>query len=303
MMKKILTSVLFLLSGTIIYAQNTSNQISKNYKIYAGVNYLSNYIYNGRADSLKMSYIIPSITYEADNGLTLNSEIFLLSNGVDNGFDFMEINGLYEFDIYKDLSGGINGTKFISNGSSESFIGNLNFLVGGYLNQKIGPLDLVGGLDILRGTNRTDFRLSPGIESTIEWDAKNFHFKINPSAYAIFSTLHYFESYSNSKKITRARRGAAASSLSTTNNSIVENPGLTFMTYEISMPLTIESASYGISFIPTLALPRNPIVMKDISTTTLNNKIINNTSTDYIPYSELNLRNLFFGQVNLYLKF
>lgn len=305
-MKKNLFTLLFTAIFSFSYAQVPVeiNAYKKDYTLYAGINYLSNYVYNGRADSLKMNYVIPSFNYENDNGLTLNSEIYILSNGVNNGFDFMEINGEYEFDIYKNLSGALTGTKFFSNGSSESFIGNLNYILGGYVNQKIGALDFVAGVDMLRGSNKTDIRLSPGIESTFEWDIHANHFEITPSFYAIFSTLNYFESYSNTKKsIAKAKRNTALNSTTNSINTIVDNPGLTFMTYEISLPLTFETKNMGISLIPTFAIPKNPITSKEVSTTIVNNKITNSTSIVDTPYSELNLKNQFFTQINFYLKF
>lgn len=294
-----------ILSGTYAFSQNPVQlNESKKYTMYAGINYLNNYVYNGRADSLKMNYVIPSFTYINEKGLTLNSEMYILCNGANNGFDFMELNGEYAFDIYKNFSGAVTGTKFFSNGNSESFIGNLNYIVGGYLNQKVGIFDLVCEVDILHGASKSDIRLSPGIESTFEWNLKKNHFELTPSFYAIFSTLNYFENYSNTKKLNAGkRRVATANTTYTSNNTLVDNPGLTFMTFEVSMPFTYENDKMGITFIPTLALPKNPITTKEVSSVIVNNKIVSSTSVVDTPYSELNLRNIFFGQLNFYVKF
>ncbi|MCX6194672.1 MAG: hypothetical protein NTX34_09375, partial [Cytophagales bacterium] len=115
--------ILVLLFTVFLSLTGYSQVKSTNYSV--GMNYLNNYVFNGRSDSLNMTYFIPSFTYENENGLTLNSDIYFISNSANKGFDFLELNAEYEFDIYKKLSGGVNATKFFSNGKSDSFIGNL----------------------------------------------------------------------------------------------------------------------------------------------------------------------------------
>ena len=37
-------------------------------------------------------YLIPSITLENENGLTINSDLYYYFDGKNNGFDFLEMN-------------------------------------------------------------------------------------------------------------------------------------------------------------------------------------------------------------------
>lgn len=309
-MKRYLVLSIFLFCSLKAFPQISllDSTETRPYAFTAGMNYLSNYVYNGRSDSLKAPYIIPSITFQHDNGLSLSAELYFLNNGVSNGFDFFELNGSYDFDIYKKLSGGINGTKYISNGSSESFIGSLNYVLGGFLNQDFRFFELNVGVDALVGSGKTDIRLSPGIERTWEWGNEDKRFQISPSLYAIYSTLNYFEGFTNIKNTNtrtrlKGRTPIAANQPTITSSTVVQNPGLTFMTYELSVPFTFETQKVGISFIPTFAMPKNPIHTNETTKVTFPNKTFTSTTIDDTYYSELHLSNVFYGQLNLYFKF
>jgi hypothetical protein len=309
-MKRYLVLSIFLFCSLKAFPQISllDSTETRPYAFTAGMNYLSNYVYNGRSDSLKAPYIIPSITFQHNNGLSLSAELYFLNNGVSNGFDFFELNGSYDFDIYKKLSGGINGTKYISNGSSESFIGSLNYVLGGFLNQDFRFFELNVGVDALVGSGKTDIRLSPGIERTWEWGNEDKRFQISPSLYAIYSTLNYFEGFTNIKNTNtrtrlKGRTPIAANQPTITSSTVVQNPGLTFMTYELSVPFTFETQKVGISFIPTFAMPKNPIYTNETTKVTFPNKTFTSTTIDDTYYSELYLSNVFYGQLNLYFKF
>ena len=272
------------------------------------MNYISNYVYNGRSDSLKAPYFIPSLTFRHDNGLSLSADLYFLNNGVANGFDFLELNGSYNFNMYKNLSGGVNGTKYIINENSESFFGSLSYILGGFLNQDFGFCELNIGADALFGTGKTDIRLSPGIERTWEWGTEDKRFQINPSLYAIYSTLNYFEGFteiknSNARTRQKGRGPSQVNQPVIVSSTVVRNPGLTFMTFEIAVPFTFETKKMGISFIPTFAMPKNPIYTNETTTVTLPNKTSKTTTIDDTYYSELHLSNVFYGQLNLYFKF
>ena len=310
MMKRFLILVIFLFSSLWGFAQISllDSTETRPFAFTAGMNYLSNYVYNGRSDSLKAPYFIPSLTFQHENGLSLSAELYFLNNGVANGFDFFELNGSYDFDIYKNFSGGVSGTKYISNGSSESFVGSLSYVLGGFLNQDLGFCELNIGADALFGTGKTDIRLSPGIERTWEWGTEDKRFQFSPSLYAIYSTLNYFEGFTEIKNTNaRARQKGKGPSLVNqpviVSSTVVRNPGLTFMTYEIAVPFTFETKKMGISFIPTFAMPKNPIYSNETTTVTLPNKTSTTTTIDDTYYSELHLSNVFYGQLNLYLKF
>lgn len=275
----------------------------KKWTTYIGVNYLNNYVYNGRSDSLNAPYLIPSITFENTNGLTLNSDLYYFFDGKNNGFDFLEINAEYEFNLFKHVSGGINGTKYFSNGKSDSFIGNLSYTIGGNVNYDVKWFEFNTYIDFLKGAGNIDTRISPGIERTISWEKGNRYFELNPSFYAVFSTLNYFESYSNTRKLNRTKNGALARPSTITTNTLVRNPGLTFMAYEISLPITYETDTFGISIIPTYAIPKNPISTNEITTSTVAGRVTTLSNILEIPYTERFLNPVFFGQLNFYLKF
>ena len=275
----------------------------KKWTTYVGINYLNNYVYNGRSDSLNAPYLIPSITLENENGLTLNSDLYYYFDGKNNGFDFLEMNAEYEFNLFKNVSASVNGTKFFSNGKSDSFIGNLSFTLGGNVNYNFKWFDLNTYVDFLKGPGNIDTRISPGVERTISWEKGDLYFELNPSFYAVLSTLNYFESYSNTRKINRAKTGGLVKASTISINTVVQNPGLTFMAFELSLPFTFETDKFGISINPTYAFPKNPISTNETTTNTVAGKTVILSNIIDKPYSERFLNPVFFGQLNFYLKF
>jgi len=83
-MKRFIILATFLFSSLLGYAQISmlDSTETRPYAFTAGMNYISNYVYNGRSDSLKAPYFIPSLTFRHDNGLSLSADLYFLNNGV-----------------------------------------------------------------------------------------------------------------------------------------------------------------------------------------------------------------------------
>ena len=82
MMKRYVVLSIFLFSSLVAFPQISllDSTETRPFTFTAGMNYLSNYVYNVRSDSLKAPYFIPSLTFKHDNGLSLSAELYFLNN-------------------------------------------------------------------------------------------------------------------------------------------------------------------------------------------------------------------------------
>ena len=303
-MKNYILLFLLLISFGKLFGQNAQHQRPIVFKV--GVSYLDNYVYNGRSDSLKTPYFIPSVTMVYDSSLTINGNFYYLTQGVDAGLDFVELNASYEFDIIKKLSAGIYGTKYFYNGSSNAVTGNINAILGANLDYDFNLFELNIGTYFLFTNNHTDINFRPGIDRTIVFGAKK-EWKLLPSFYVNFSTLNFYEGFStrtasrrtiNSGKVTNPNFGT------TERITSVTDLRMKLLDYELSLPLTYETNKWGILIEPTLAFPQNTIhtntqTIRLLPTGTT--QIISNR--DSTPYSEKNLNSIFYTQFTVFLKF
>ena len=74
--------------------------------------YLSNYIYNGRADSIKYPYQTTTASLHFANGVFSNfGASYLLTPGM-KGFEFFQLDLGYEYKIGKKVYGELYGSKY-----------------------------------------------------------------------------------------------------------------------------------------------------------------------------------------------
>ena len=302
MRKYILLSVLLVVFGKL-FGQNAQNQ--RPYVFKVGVSYLDNYVYNGRSDSLKTPYFIPSLTVVYDSTFTINGNFYYLTQAGDAGLDFVELNASYEFNITKKLSAGIYGTKYFYNGSSNAITGNINATLGANFAYDFDLFELNIGTYFLFTNNHTDINFSPGIERTIFFGAKQ-EWKLLPSFYVNFSTLNFYNGFSTrtgSRRVTNPKFNNPNSSTVERITSVTD-VGMKLLDYELSLPLAYENKKWGILLQPTLAFPKNTI-----HTNTQTNRLLANGTTQVIsnrdstPYSEKNLTSIFYTQLSIFLKF
>jgi len=101
MRPKVFFTFLALLLSLLVVAQPMRKASPKSdttsFKIQT--NYLSNYVYNGRADSLKAPYFYTTATVNFANGLYASFSLnYLLTQG-QRGYDFSELNLGYNYSL------------------------------------------------------------------------------------------------------------------------------------------------------------------------------------------------------------
>jgi hypothetical protein len=298
---KYFSFVLPLFIVSILQAQTKKSSDSTTFSIQ--VDYLSNYSYNGRVDSIKYPYQTTTASLHLANGLFSNfSASYLLTPGM-KGFDFFELDLGYEYKIGKKIYGEIYGSKYFYSGGSNLINGNITSDIGASFNYDFTYFQYNNLLDVFF-TNKSDIQFTPGLEKTIYFgNADNSSWSINPYLYCNFSTVNYYES-NVTRRLNgpRGPRAGPAIGPQLTSTTVVQNKGFKLLNTDFSMPLSYENTHWLATFTPTYSIPFNKI--ETISTNTITSATGTTTNkVNSTPYSELHLNNQFFFQIGVTYKF
>ena len=298
---KYFSFVLPLFIVSILQAQTKKSSDSTTFSIQ--VDYLSNYSYNGRVDSIKYPYQTTTASLHLANGLFSNfSASYLLTPGM-KGFDFFELDLGYEYKIGKKIYGEIYGSKYFYSGGSNLINGNITSDIGASFNYDFTYFQFNNLLDVFF-TNKSDIQFTPGVEKTIYFgNADNSSWSINPYLYCNFSTVNYYES-NVTRRLNgpRGPRAGPAIGPQLTSITVVQNKGFKLLNTDFSMPLSYENKHWLATFTPTYSIPFNKI--ETISTNTITSATGTTTNkVNSTPYSELHLNNQFFFQIGVTYKF
>ena len=298
---KYFSFVLPLFIVSILQAQTKKSSDSTTFSIQ--VDYLSNYSYNGRVDSIKYPYQTTTASLHLANGLFSNvSASYLLTPGM-KGFDFFELDLGYEYKIGKKIYVEIYGSKYFYSGGSNLINGNITSDIGASFNYDFTYFQFNNLLDVFF-TNKSDIQFTPGLEKTIYFgNADNSSWSINPYLYCNFSTVNYYES-NVTRRLNgpRGPRAGPAIGPQLTSTTVVQNKGFKLLNTDFSMPLSYENTHWLATFTPTYSIPFNKI--ETISTNTITSATGTTTNkVNSTPYSELHLNNQFFFQIGVTYKF
>ena len=298
---KYFSFVLPLFIVSILQAQTKKSSDSTTFSLQ--VDYLSNYSYNGRVDSIKYPYQTTTASLHLANGLFSNfSASYLLTPGM-KGFDFFELDLGYEYKIGKKIYGEIYGSKYFYSGGSNLINGNITSDIGASFNYDFTYFQFNNLLDVFF-TNKSDIQFTPGVEKTIYFgNADNSSWSINPYLYCNFSTVNYYES-NVTRRLNgpRGPRAGPAIGPQLTSTTVVQNKGFKLLNTDFSMPVSYENTHWLATFTPTYSIPFNKI--ETITTNTITG--VTGTTTNKVnstPHSELHLNNQFFFQIGITYKF
>ena len=296
MSNKVYLTILALFICFLVTAQPMRKSTVKNdttsFKIQT--NYLSNYVYNGRSDSLKAPYFYTTASLNFANGIYANFILNYLLTPGQSGYDFSELDLGYNYAIGEKISGEVYGSKYFYSSASNLLSGNISSDIGFTFNYDLTYLNFHNSFDVFF-SNKPDMQLVPGLEKEIQISSKqNNVLTITPSIYGSFSSLNFYESTINRRlpglKKPRIQNQPLGSILSSTT---VDNKGFKFLDVELSFPISYDADRWNISLTPTYAIPFNKVSTTSLNTSSLNG-ITKTVSINSTPYSEIHLANIFF---------
>ena len=290
-MRKTLLFALILISITSFSQESDStNKI----QFKATAEYLSNYVYNGRADSLKSPYFTTSLELKKGE-FTLTGLAYMLLQNNNQRFDYFELDGAYEHDFNDKLSMGLYASKYFSSSQRTSINSDITSSVGGSLTYDFSLFKFSTESDLLF-SSKSDVYINLEFDKEVKFESNNLTYTIDPTVDMNYSTTNYYEG-TITKNAQKRKKNQLVTQNSINSTSVI-NQGMRLMDYEVSIPLTIENKKIGFSFTPTYFLPFNSV--KTISHITTGAVT---TTLDSTPYSELHLEKGLYLQASVFFKF
>jgi len=295
---------IFLFNSHWLFAQSISKQdttTKTSFKIQ--LDYLNNYIYNGRADSILSPYQITTATVNFANGIYSNFIANYLLTPNQSRFDFFELDLGYEYKLGKKISGEIYGSKYFYSNQSNLLNGDITSDFGATINYDLGLFQFNNTLDMFF-SGKSDYQYMPGIEKGFEFGDKNSKWEITPGIYSVFSTLNYYESvFTRKQNAQKNLKNKPAPPSNVQSITSLVDKGFKLLDMEYSMPISYQIGALSFIFTPTLAISFHPIKTITVNSTTLLNGNVNTNTIDSTPYSERNLTNQFYFQIGVNYKF
>lgn len=282
----ILFAFVFLLfkSATVKAQQEVEAITEKKSYFKVSADYLSNSVYYGRRDSLRLPYLSATFSYHHKSGVYADVSLSYLASKDQSQLDATTITAGYSFhDRNEKLYGDVYAYKSFNNSASYSVKSDINAGAGSYISYDAGPATIAAGANVAFST-KTDISLNLGLSHTFEF-GNNSNWSVVPSAVVNAGTQNFYESYYANRKysIKRRRRGSATAPV---NVSVIKKD-FSVLDYELSSPLYYDDNKWGLFFTPTYAIPVNPVQF----------------SINGVPFKTEALKSSLYVEVGAYVKF
>ncbi len=231
-----------------------SNGSDKSY-FEAGLSYLSNNVYLGRNDSLKIPYLTPSFNYYNKSGFYAGTSLSYLNSTGNSRIDLVEIEAGYAFTKDK-FSGILSVEKDFYNSQSKNVKAETKGSLNGTLAYDFGFIKpmLQGGIVF---SARDDYYAGFGVDHSFFFADDNV--EINPSLVINASTQNYYNSYYIKRKFATKRKNQTVA-VTTTKAYLPNASAFKIMDYEFSLPVDYSLGKFIFDVTPTETLPMNPNV-------------------------------------------
>ena len=232
-----------------------------------GVNYLSNNVFMGRADTVRTPTILPEIKYIFKNGIYLAATANYIPNRVTNKLDGGSAVFGYDFDITDDFTGGASFTKLFYTANSTQIGSAINSTVNANLSYNIAdvitPIVSVD-YNFLKQDFGHDIFVNAGISHDFAIDGifgEKDLLIISPSANLNAGTQNFYDAYFILKKYKLTKKALAleqaAESLIVKREDQLSKFKL--LDYELSAPIEYKTGVLILSFTPTYAIAENKL--------------------------------------------
>jgi hypothetical protein len=242
-----------LLPGAKAQDSTKSNEPDKSY-FETGLSYLSNDVYLGRQDSLKIPYLTPSFNYYNKSGWYAGASLSYLASAGNSRADLVEIEAGYAFTMNK-FSGILSAEKDFYNNQSKNVKAETKGSLNATLSYDFGFIKPVAQGGIAFNTT-DDYYAAFGIGHSFFFMDDNF--EINPSFLINAGTQNYYNSYYAKRKFKTKKKNQAIPSIKAYLPNASE---FKIMDYEFSMPVDYSWGKFIFDITPALSLPVNPNVI------------------------------------------
>lgn len=224
------------------------------------LNYLSNSVFMGRADSVRTAVITPQLKYAFSNGIYLSGSLYVVPNRKKNKVDGGDLTLGYDFDLTDNLSGGVSFSKFFYSSNSTQVSSSQSSTISGYLtyaNDFITPT-IMADYNFNKQGVAGDLFLNIALSHDFDIDGvfgKDDGLTLSPTIEANTGTQNFYNGYVVYRKRKNVQNSAAAATLLQTYQSELSQYKL--LDYEFSMPVEYSTGNLTFSITPTYAVAQN----------------------------------------------
>lgn len=306
----ILPAVILFMCPSCLFAQRTNklpDSLSKaepSSYFKADVSYLTNNVYNGRKDSLRVPYLTPVIGYYHKSGLYAEASSSILTSSYAVRPDLSVVDAGYNYDKGNAFSGSLSTGKYFVSSQSVSVKSQLRGSIDASASYNVHDyITLSGGASYLFTDAKPDILFSAGISHEWDW-GKDSCWSFAPAITTNLGTQNYFDSYQRERTRKTGSGKKNSTNPGTTTGITVSSlhPGrFAWLDYEASAPLYYDGKKWGAYFIPTFAIPESPDTYTITSTTVHHNRD-GSTDTPVVRHSQTteSLTNSFYAQAGVY---
>jgi hypothetical protein len=259
-MKRTAIGFLFcILAFSVVAQDDTASQkpVTAPQRSYfsASLGFLSNSVYNGRKDSVAMSYITPVIGYYNKSGFFIDGSMSYLARAGASRIDLFSIEAGYDFYL-GNFDGEVSANKSFYNSSStnvSSEIAGSVFVSGGYDFVYIKPA-IEAGINF--GT-RSDYLMAFELEHTFYLLKDKL--QVTPGFKASGSTQNYYGSYYN-RRTARERKKNNGITYEVIA-SVEDASKFKILEYQFTVPVSYTIKKFTLTLSPAYALPVNPALV------------------------------------------
>jgi hypothetical protein len=264
-------SVVFL-DISMCFAQSDSS--SKKSFVRASAYYLSNAVYSGRKDSLRVPYLKTSISYIHKSGLSFSAGAStLVAANTPTRVDAVWLDAGYDFSIGEKINAGVDVTKTFYSNASFAVTSEIKAEGGAYLGYDAGPVSINTSAYVMY-SQAADISVSLGLSHAFDFGPENKQWTIEPDVSMGMGTQNFYEAYVENRKLSTGNSGkghskkngsssgsgSGSGSGSTTVQTVSFNQKSNFkiLDYELTVPVTYNGKGWRVYAKPVYAIPVNP---------------------------------------------
>ncbi|NNU34682.1 hypothetical protein HK413_12535 [Mucilaginibacter sp. S1162] len=224
------------------------------------LNYLSNSVFMGRADSVRTAVITPQLKYAFSNGIYLSGSLYVVPNRKKNKVDGGDVTLGYDFDLSDKLSGGLSFSKFFYSSNSTQVTSSQSSTISGNLsfdNDFVTPT-LTVDYNFNKQAIAGDLFLNIALSRDFEIDGvfgKDDALTLSPTIEANTGTQNFYNGYIVYRKRKNVQNSAAATALLQTYQSELSQYKL--LDFECAIPVEYSRGNFTLNLTPTYALAQN----------------------------------------------
>jgi hypothetical protein len=244
-------------------AQRNDSLSKKKGSIEAGLQYISNQTYAGRADSLTLPVLIPSLKFMTHSGLYIKANGYLNLSKTNSGFDGVSIEPGYQF-TKKAWNGSIAFIKNFISDSSNLIIAPVKSSIEFYLANENKFIIPSIGAEYVFTSEGNDFILYAGLSKLflLTHADKEPSVILNPAVTVTagsqtfyYSFLQTYTTHGNGKG---KGRGRGNSLPPTTGQSVkTQSQQFSLLGWAFELPLTVAKGKFAFNLTPAVESPLN----------------------------------------------